>query len=189
MNILTDRLPTAAEIDRVEYQLNTDFKNCLKIILAFEDEELTDHEKQLIMLQLLYKEIPPDTQKACELAVRFLNCGEEAGDGAQGDAERLYSFEKDARYIFSAIRQSHNIDLETVEDLHWWKFCYLFMDLHEDCFFSKMIYYRRQRNRGKLTPEEREYCARIKDILDLPIRRSSEEAVKEAEFMRLLQGC
>lgn len=187
MNILTDRLPTAVEIDGKEYEIDTDFRTSLQIIMAFEDVNLTSYEQSAIMLSLLYgEEIPPNINKAQELAIKFLNYGSEDGEGASsGQAERLYSFSKDAKYIYSAIKGTHGIDLETV-DLHWWKFCYLFLDLNEDCFFSKIIYYRTQRNRGKLTKEEQEYCAQIKDILDLPKVRTSQEIAAQNEFMELL---
>ena len=84
MNILAGRFPTSVEIGGREYALNTDYRIGLKCILAWEDQELTAREKTLVMLRLLYKEIPPDTQKACELAVYFLNCGEEKEGGSPG---------------------------------------------------------------------------------------------------------
>lgn len=189
MNALTERFPTRAKIDGQYYELNTDFRIGIKIMLAFEDAELSVFEKQLIMLRLLYKEIPPDTQKACELAVKFLDCGESGGTaGSGGDGTRYYSFAKDAKYIYSAIRKSHGIDLDATPYLHWWKFCYMFMDLREDCMFSRILYYRQQRRRGKLTAEERAYCAQIADILDLPGDWSPEEQDAADEFMRLLRG-
>lgn len=188
MNILTDRLPTAVEIDGKEYSIDTDFRTSLQIIMAFEDANLTSYEQSAIMLKLLYGDvIPPNIEKAQELAIKFLNYGSDDGEGvSSGESERLYSFSKDAKYIYSAIKGTHGIDLETVDYLHWWKFCYLFLDLNEDCFFSKIIYYRTQRNRGKLTKEEQEYCAQIKDILDLPKVRTSQEIAAQNEFMELL---
>lgn len=189
MNALTEHFPTRVKIDGQYYELNTDFRVGIKIMLAFEDAELSAFEKQLVMLRLLYKEIPPDTQKACEMAVKFLDCGEDKGtSGSSGDGTRHYSFSKDAKYIYSAIRQSHGIDLDTTPYLHWWKFCYMFMDLREDCMFSRILYYRQQRRRGKLTAEERAYCAQIADILDLPGDWSPEERDAADEFMRLLRG-
>lgn len=188
MNILTDRLPTAVEIDGKEYEVDTDFRTSLQIIMAFEDVDLTSYEQSAIMLGLLYgDEIPSNIDKAQELAIKFLNYGSDDSEGtSSGQAERLYSFSKDAKYIYSAIKGTHGIDLETVDYLHWWKFCYLFLDLDEDCFFSKIIYYRSQRSRGKLTKEEQEYCAQIKDILDLPKVRTSQEIAAQNEFMELL---
>ncbi|ADY54714.1 putative protein GP15 [Syntrophobotulus glycolicus DSM 8271] len=190
MNILTEQLPTAVEIDGAVYELDTDFRSCLNIILAFEDQELTDYEKQIVLLQLLYREIPENAKEACRLGVKFLDCGEEQGEGgSHGDgAGRLYSFNQDAKYIYSAIKQSHGVDLETVDYLHWWKFCYMFLDLREDCFFHRLIHLRRQKNLGKLTKEERELYYKIQDIVDLPEVRTSEEKIVADEFMRLLNG-
>lgn len=188
MNALVDRFPESVEIDGVEYEINADFRVGVEIMLAFEDPDLTDSDKQYVMLNLLYKEIPPDIAKACELAVLFLDCGEERTDGECGDATRLYSFSHDAKYIYSAIRQSHGIDLETVKYLHWWKFCYLFMDLREDCFFQQMLHLRRQKSEGKLTKEERAVYVRMHDILDLPAQMTAEESEDVDEFMTLLMG-
>lgn len=189
MNILTNYLPEAVEIDGEIYDLDTDFRTGLDIMIAFEDPELTDQEKMSVMIHLLYKEIPSNLEEACRQAVKFLNCGEEEQTGAAGgESERLYSFAKDAKYIYSAIQQSHGVDLESVAYLHWWKFSYMFLDLQEDCFFSKMLYYRKQEPRGKLTKEEREYCNTIRSILDLPQYVSSEAKAVGDEFMRLLNG-
>lgn len=189
MNILAERFPTSVEIGGREYALNTDFRIGLKCILAWEDPELTAREKTLIMLRLLYKEIPPDTQKACELAVFFLNCGEEkAGEGSEPLPQRLYSFTRDAKYIYSAIRQTHGVDLETVKYLHWWKFCYFFLDLDPDCMFSQMLHLRQQKQRGKLTREERAVYNRLRDILELPREKDAETRSAEEAFMAQLGG-
>ena len=190
MNILTEQLPTAVEIDGITYELDTDFRTCLTIIMAFEDLELTDYEKQMVMLDLLYKEIPEDIKEACRLAVKFLDCGEDPeSKGLHDDgAGRLYSFQQDAKYIYSAIKQSHSVDLETIDYLHWWKFCYMFLDLREDCFFHRLVHLRRQKNLRKMTKEEKELYYRIQDIVDLPEVKTSEELKAANEFMKLLNG-
>lgn len=187
MNVLADKFPTTVEIDGVEYELNTDFRVGLNIMLAFEDPELTSGEKVRVMLELLYKEIPPDQRKARDLAVLFLDCGEERNGNTSGTEARLYSFTHDAKYIYSAIRQTHGIDLETVEYLHWWKFCFLFLDLDPDCFFQQMIHLRRQKQRGKLTKEERAIYNSMYDILELPMQKDPEVLAAEKAFMEKLK--
>lgn len=187
MNALIDRFPSSVEIDGVEYGVNSDFRVGVDIMLAFEDDSLTAYEKQLVMLQLLYEETPPDPVKAQDMAVLFLNCGED-GEGQGGEPpQRLYSFAKDAKYIYSAIRQTHGIDLETV-DMHWWKFCYLLLDLDSECFFQQIIHLRRQKRAGKLTKEERIIYSRMQDILELNTERDAEYKQAEQEFMAQFSG-
>lgn len=188
MSILTSKLPVSVEINGREYLLNTDFRVGLKIMEAWEDSELTEREKQWVMLKLLYPEIPEDVAEACRLALNFLNCGEESTEGSTEAEQRRYSFSKDAKYIYTAILQTHGVDLERVDYLHWWKFQYLFLDLREDCFFSRLIYYRTQRAKGKLTKEEAEYCQAIQGILDLPEDKNPNADEAADEFMRLLRG-
>ena len=184
MSVLTEALPVSVEVEGRRYPINSDYRVCLRIMEAFEDDTLTNEEKQLVMLRLLYKDVPPNVAGACEAAMNFLNGWTTAA--GNDDGTRRYSFSKDARYIFTGVLQTHGMDLEKIEYLHWWKFCYLFMDLREDCFFSRLIYYRTRLEKGNLTQEEREYCDSIRDILDLP--KPPEDTTVEDEFMRLLRG-
>lgn len=189
MNLLTDILPDAFEISGAVYPINWDFRTALLIMEAFEDKALLPFEKQCVMLNLLYGEnIPEDTEAAMKMAVKFLDCGESHDDTQENQqpAQRLYSFTKDANYIFTAINQTHGIDLQSVNKLHWWKFCFLFQDISEDCFFSRLIYLRKQKAAGKLTKEEWQWYNSIRDIAELDGSEIDEDpAIKE--FMALLE--
>ena len=191
INVLIDKLPTKTIIDGKEYNLKTDFRNCLKAIMAFEDEELTGSEKAVIMLQLLYEEIPENLDEAVKKAILFLDCGEQEEDkkvGSQKSSNRLYSFSKDAKYIYSAIKQTHGIDLENVEYLHWWKFVYLFLDLNPDCFFCKIMDLRNKKRKGTLSKEEKKAYMQLFDIVNLDQKpQFTEEEQKEIDdFMDAL---
>lgn len=193
MNILTQRFPTKTIIDEKEYTLNTDFRNCLNIILAFEDNELLDVDKIDVMLELLYGKdnIPKNVNLAIEKAILFLDCGEiSSNKSSEGMANRLYSFKKDAKYIYSAIRQTHKIDLENIEYLHWWKFVYMFLDLDPNCFFCKMLDLRNKKIKGKFTTEERKLYLQLYDILEIENNTfySEDEQNEINEFMTLLNG-
>lgn len=185
MNIILDGFPEIIEVAGKNVLINSDFKNCLRIIMAFEDEELTIVEKAGILLQLLYiDEIPQDNiQEAYEKGIIFLNCNDEA-IGVNTET-RLYSFEKDSKYIYSAIKASHNIEL-TKAELHWWQFCYLFFDIDKDCFFSKIIDYRSRWHKGTLSEEEVKFCQSIQDILfDEDSNVEDDQIV--SEFMSILR--
>ena len=188
MNVLIDGLPTAVQIDGQEYELNTDYRVGLQIMTAFEDPDLTGFEKQAVMLQLLYPVVPPDARRAVVLAVKFLNCGQESKTGSEGeepDATRYYSWSQDARYIMSAIEQTYHVDLSAA-NLHWWRFSYMFLDLHEDCFFSRLIYLRKQKAKGKLTKEEKEWYYSMREVVALPEIYTSEDQAAINKFMAQL---
>ena len=182
MNILVDQLPTTLEIGGRKYEIRSDFRDCLKIILAFEDPELASIEKQTILLSNLYKEMPDNIHEAFERGMWFLNGGEES---ASGDNMRLYSFDKDANYIMAAFRQTHGIDLETAE-MHWWKFMAYFMDLGSETTFNQLIGLRKRVKTGKASKEERQAALEIKEIFDLPEldNRTLEEREAENAFMK-----
>ena len=186
MNILTQSLPTAVLIGDTEYQINSDFRDCLNVILAFEDPELTGFEKQMILLDILYPEQPDDLQAAFAQGVKFMNGGKDV-DEEEGGGPRLYSFEKDASLIFAAFRQTHGIDLETAQ-LHWWKFLALFMDLGADTTFCNLVGLRKRVKTGKATKEERQVVEEMGDmfIIPEPDDRTPEEREQEENFLRMV---
>jgi len=186
INILFEPLPTAVEIDGQNVPIHTDFRACLRVILAFEDPELAPVEQQAILLANLYPKPPDNAAGAFEQALRFLNGGEEHTED-DGPALRLYSFRQDANYIFAAFRQTHGIDLESIEYLHWWKFLALFMDLGSDTTFCSLVSLRKRVKTGKATKEERRMYEEMHDVLDIEEPLSADEREQEAEFMRLIK--
>lgn len=191
MNALLSSPPTALNIDGTEYKINYDYRTCLKIILAYEDEELTGQEKTQVMLELLYEIIPDDVEQAISKALWFLDCGESTENTEQyfsHDTGRLYSFSHDAKYIFSAVRYTHGLDLDEHPNLHWWKFNYLMFDLDDGCFFNRIIYFRRQKSLGKLTQDEWKVYNEMAHVFELPIRMTAADRAADDEFMSLLNG-
>lgn len=189
MNVLIDKLPIALKVAGDTYKINSDYRTCLKIMLAWEDKELSVLEKQAVMLALLYGDnIPQNSVEACKMAIKFLNCGEvQNGESVTANCGRLYSFEKDAKFILTAINQTHGINLEK-ENPHWWMFVYMFMDLKEDCYFQKILYLRRQKQAGKLTKEERKIWSSSREILELDFCNPTDNDENMQEFLSVLNG-
>ena len=187
MNILVDQLPGWVSIDGKQYKLATDFHIGLRIILAFEDEDLTTFEKQSILLTLLYPVIPENVEEAVKQGVKFLNGGEEPKESEEVGL-RLYSFTKDANFVFAAFRQTHNIDLEEV-NMHWWKFLALFMDMGSETTFCQLVSLRKRVKSGEATKEERKLAREMEDIFDIPEpdNMSLEERELEQAFLQSLE--
>lgn len=185
MNILIDELPEAIEIGGEAYAIHSDFRTALRIMMAFEDNDLANIEKHLVLIENLYQDRPVERDLAFAAGVKFLNMGEESQDDDNGP--RVYSFSKDANLIFAAFRQTHGIDLETAE-MHWWKFLALFMDLGADTAFCNLVSLRKRVKTGKASKEERQAAREMGDVFFLPEpdTRTLAEREAEAEFMRLL---
>lgn len=187
MNILVAPLPVSVTIDGREYEIDTDFRSALLTIMAFEDGGLTTHEKAMIMLANLYPTIPDNVQAAFERAQWFLNGGEEREETGK---PRVYSFTKDARYIFAAFRQTHGIDLQTA-NLHWWEFLALFMDLGQDTTFCQLTALRSRIKSGKATKEERAAARAMGEAFDVPevdTRTLEEKEIQERFFRAIEEG-
>ncbi|MBP0982735.1 MAG: bacteriophage Gp15 family protein [Oscillospiraceae bacterium] len=172
MNLLLDKLPDSVLIDGAAVPINTDFRVCLKIIQAMEDDVLMEHEKLTVLMDLLYPEPPENTALALSQGLKFLNLGKEA-DSAKLNQPQVYSLEKDSNYIYTAFKSSFNIDLNEVEYLHWWKFRSLFADLDKDCFFNTLVSLRSRQQSGKLTDSEKDFVRRNADLMSLTEVRHS----------------
>jgi hypothetical protein len=182
MNILVQQLPEAVEIDGKAWAINTDYRVALRVLLAHEDDELTEMEKQSILLMTLYPRIPTDIEEAIVQASKFMIGGKDPPE--EDTAMRLYSFSKDADLIYAAFRQTHGIDLTTAE-LHWWAFLALFSDLGADTVFCNLAALRKRLRTGKATKEEREAASELGDLIEVPEpdTRTLEEKMADAQFM------
>jgi len=179
MSILTAPLPTKIKVNNKIIDINYDYRTIINILLAFEDEELTYSEKAYIMLNNLYKEeiSDEDIEEAISQALKFIDCGEEPKNNKPHT--RIYSFTKDANYIFTGINSTHHIDIDEKSNLHWWKFMSFFMDMSPDCMFGEIVYYRKRKADGKLTKEEKKHYDEIKDLVSLEEVHHQSKARKE----------
>ena len=142
MNILIDRLPESVEIGGARYPICTGFRTSILFELMARDREIPDDFKIEGLLRLYYENIPPDEDEAIKKALWFYNCGKEIKKKDERNRTSaafrkntvLYSFEQDAPYIYAAFKSEYGIDLQDIEDMHWWKFSAMFdglPDIHK----------------------------------------------------------
>lgn len=199
MNVLISDFPEAIDVGGQIIDIDFDYKNCIQIILAWEDKLLTIEEKAFITLSNLYlidlKEIE-NPQLAVEKAIKFLNCGEYVDPGDEDEKiapkKRVYSFEKDSKFVFTAVDSVLDGKLSENKDVHWWVFSMAFMEIPEDCMLSKIISLRTQKNKGKMSKEEKKFYNDNRDIMELDIDPNSilnkEQEESLDTFMKLLNG-
>lgn len=129
---------------------------------------------------MLYPVIPENVQIAYEKGIKFLDGGNDGKEKEEVQV-RLYSFEKDANFIYSAFKQTHSIDLENVE-LHWWKFLALFMDLGSDTVFCNLTGLRKRVSSGKATDDEVRAAQELGDIFTIESDERTPEMIEADEI-------
>lgn len=177
-SILTNKLPVDIKINEVLYKINSDYRT--SIIFANyiqEHEELT--EKDIIyILNLYYPVIPEDIEQAINYIFWFYRCGEDEKEGnstSTGNNKRIFDYEADGQYIYSAFLSQYRIDLQEINYLHWWKFKALFESLSEDNEIIKIMQYRAMDLSKIKDKEQKKFYKKMKDIYKLKEKISKED--------------
>ena len=179
-NIILDVLPETVEIDGVEYQINSDFRISILFELLMQDDEVGKRQKLMSGLRLYYPVVPQNLTEAVDKMIWFYRCGREAEEDRPGKsggrAKQVYSFQYDDDYIYAAFLEQYGIDLQDVEDLHWWKFRALFKGLREDTEIVKIMGYRSIEITSKMPKEQSEFYKKMQSVHALPIPDAEKEA-------------
>lgn len=189
-------LPTNITIDGTTYELRTDYRAVIDVLIACNDPDITsDPDKDLIidniMLKILVKGQVKDEhilQVKKEL-IEFIDCGIK-GDGKP--KPRMMDWEQDASLLIPAINKVMGKDIRGEAYMHWWTFVSAYMEIGESAF-STVLNIRNKRLHGKkLEKWEQEYFQNNKELVVLKRSASAEDKKREAEerseLKKLLYG-
>ena len=100
---------------------------------------------------------------------------------------KLYDWEQDESFIFSAINKVIGKEIRNEEYCHWWTFLGYFNEISESTF-NTLVCLRNKKTKGiKLTKEEQEFYRKNKEIVDLKIHPTTPEEVAQiSELERLI---
>ena len=188
-NILIDPLPVTVMVAGEEVSIATDFRTGILFEMLVQDGSIDKEQKAQTALELWYpKGLPTYTEQSVVEAVDqmlwFYLCGKSTGDKPsagkekqqpKGIARRIYDFDVDAPLIYAAFLAQYHIDLQDVEDLHWWKFAALFAGLNEEHEISKIMGYRSIELATIKNKAERERYTKLQAKYALPDNRSVED--------------
>lgn len=187
INLFCREPPTSYEYDGVLYNINSDFRYWIRFELLISDEDISPREKRGVLQEIAFQTVPPDPE-LWDFILWFYQCGkvpqksENKGGGSKKQAA-VYSFEYDDGYIFSAFLEQYNIDLSSIDYLHWWKFRALFRGLH-DCKFTDIMGYRSEKV-DKDTPDYRKkFLNDMKKLYALPKSISEQMRIDELKRIR-----
>lgn len=187
-NILTDALPTIVNINNEKYDINSDFRTSIIFSKIINTEDLTE-EVILKILNLYYPVIPVDVEKAINEIFLFYIAQEEKVESTKsgGNNKRIFDYEEDAKYIYSAFMSQYSIDLQNVQYLHWWKFKAMFISLKEDNEIVKIMQYRSMDLSKIHDKEQKKFYKKMKELYKLKEKINEEDKTALDDIKKLLK--
>ena len=162
------QLPQSLEIGQTKYRIRSDFRTILRVIAAFQDDELNDEEKLYIALKNIYLDFEriPETQyaDAYQAAVGFIDYGIHENR----PHPKTMDWEHDESILFPAINKVAGFETRTAKYLHWWTFLGYFQGIDKDGTFGYVLMIRQKRARHKkLEKWEQEFFDSNRNMCDL----------------------
>ena len=163
MSLLTAAPPRSISLGGADFPINPDFRNILAISKLLSDSE--DESAIFEALNRFYTEsIPPDAEQAVNGFIDFFTDKSDKKSSAKG---KVVDFDFDADYIFAAFLNEYNIDLSTIETMHWWTFRALFTGLKHSKI-NDIIQIRATDITKDMSAAEKKYYTEMKRVFALP---------------------
>lgn len=171
-------LPTSLPVCGAEYEIRSDYRAILDIIIALNDPELTDSEKVTIALLIFYPSFEDIPYEHCQEALRqcfwFINGGQDE-PAERKSSIKLMDWEQDFQHIVAPVNRVIGREIRAEKYLHWWTFLSAYMEIGE-CTFAQIVHIRSMKASGKqLSKQDREWYAHNRSLVDLPTKYTSEE--------------
>lgn len=169
----------------IEIPIHWDFKAGIEFENLIYDPTLCEEERLVKILENYFDVLPKidEPQLLIEEMLKFYRCGREdklrEGEENEPRPQQPYDFNEDWGYIHAAFLQQYQIDLNTVEGLHWWQFKGMFESLNDDTQFKKILGFRHVRIDNNMSKEQKKYYREMKRIYRLPDKRTQEEIDEE----------
>lgn len=192
MNLLIDAVPKHITIDKIDYDIDTNFRIWIMFEQLLLDDSIDDSEKGQRAFNMIFFDKKPDlTDKAVNEIINFYCCGKDTekenhSEKSVSNIERIYDYDVDDEYIYSAFLQQYGINLQTVKYLHWWEFKALFKGLKEDCKIVEIMGYRAI-DINSVPKSQRSFYRKMKKIYALPLSNDEIEKNNLIE-QALLEG-
>lgn len=176
--------PTSLNIGGVEYEIRTDYRVILDLLMALNDPELSDSNNKMsaymqsrVILEIMFPDwdnIPKEyIQEALDKVAEFIDMG--IGDDSK--KPKTMDWEQDAPIIIPAINKVLNKEIRAEKYMHWWTFLGAYMEIGEG-LFSNIIHIRQKKAKGKkLEKWEQDFYKENKSLIDFQHKekRSNEE--------------
>lgn len=188
-------LPETLAVGGVEYTIRTDYRNVLQMFEAFQDPELTQEEKWIVAIYLMFEDFfcDDDVLQAArdgfdlDESMKQISWFISAGQPEKQVLEKpTYNWKQDEQIIFSSVNKVAGKETRELEYLHWWTFLGYFYEIGEGTF-SFVVGIRHKMNTGKkLEKHEKEFLSHNKELVRLEKPKTREEKEQEDAYNKLL---
>lgn len=188
-------LPETLTVVGKDYPIRTDYRNVLQVFEAFQDPELTQEEKWIVAIYLLFENFScnDDVLQAAHYgfdlgeAMKQISWFISAGQPEKQVLEQpTYNWTQDEQMIFSAVNKVAGRETRELEYLHWWTFLGYFNEVGEGAF-SFIVGIRHKLNNGKkLEKHEKEFLSHNKELVLMKKPMTKEEQEQEEAYKSLL---
>ncbi len=188
-------LPEVLTVGGEEYPIRTDYRNVLQIFEAFQDTELTQEEKWIVAIYLLFEDFScdDDVLQALEDGFPMDEAAKQISWFISADQpekkvleQPTYNWKQDEQMIFSAVNKVAGRETRELKYLHWWTFLGYFNEVGEGTF-SFIVGIRNKLNKGKkLEKHEKEFLSHNKELVKLEKPKTREEQEQEDAYNALL---
>lgn len=177
------RYPECAEVKGIRYKINTDYRVALRCFEVIEDTSISDQERALAVVFLLFGEVPmEDMAEFLRIAGDYLRCGEK--ETSQEAKARDMDFNADEKYIVASFMSDYRIDLSSV-DMHFWQYIQLIQGFTENSIMSRVRDIRTYDMSELKDPKQKAKMAKAKAAVALPEKFSKDEKQVIEEFEKL----
>lgn len=143
------QLPKALNVCGTKYAIRSDFRNILRIIMAYNDESLSDREKVYVCLKRVYVDFDSMPTQHYEQAYLAATTFIECHTREDTPAVKTVNWEKDEQLIFPAVNKVAGVEVRALPYLHWWTFLGYYQSIDHDGLFGFVLTIRQKKAKGK----------------------------------------
>ena len=180
-------LPTTVDIGGITYEIRTDFRAVLDILVALTDPELSDSDKAETILDIFYfhptfADMPEDDyDEGVRKFIWFINLGNEERE--EKKTPKLMDWEQDFQIIVAPVNRVFGKDIRSIPydketnagGLHWWTFMSAYQEIG-DCLFAQVVGIRKKLMTGKpLDKSEKEFYRNNRHLVEFKRKYTAQE--------------
>lgn len=181
------KLPTSLFISGVDWQIETDFRTIIDVLIAFNSPDYDMEEKVLYCLMSVIKDFDKlkesDYKEALEKISEFIDMGIKE----ENNTHKLMDWEQDSVLIIPAVNKVIGHEIRSEQYMHWWTFLSAYMEIGESSFSHIVSIRNKQAKHIKLEKWENDFVRENKNLVTLNKKLSKEEK-EEMDLLTELLG-